>query len=436
MVRGAGRGFFPLDEELELLSGKLTPREHERLVRLSGWVPFERAAELLEEFLGIAISKGMAQYYMYTETAWAIYVQMQEEEVLRLERGMLEAAVGAEKMQISADGAMVPLLHGIWAEVRTLVIGEVESSKQEQGEQEIHTRNLSYFSRKVSAQEFQRLALVEVQRRGVENAKEVTAVMDEADWEQNLVDFHCPQAVRILDFAHAAGHINQIGEWVHGEHTPESQAWLKERLHLLKDEGPDTLLNEFEKLQRKHPDIQVISSNLAYLKKQKAQLQYPLFQAQGWPIGSGIVESGNKLVAEARLKGAGMHCRLAPSCSRHEWWAEAHVNPILAIRNILCSNRWKEEWPKIEARLRKQIRQRRKSVHQTHHPPRPTTLVARALQGDFGVPFPEQVTQEPISTNRRKIPGETSSMARPFTSALLLRKFKPHPRKNWILTPL
>jgi hypothetical protein len=81
------------------------------------------------------------------------------------------------------------------------------------------------------------------------------------------------------------------------------------------------------------------------------------FQAQGWPIGSGIVESGNKLVVEARLKGAGMHCRLAPSCSRHERWAEEHFNPMLAIRYILCSNRWKEEWPKIEARLRKQKRQ-------------------------------------------------------------------------------
>lgn len=372
------------------MPGKLTPREHERLVRLSGWLAFERAAELLEEFLGIAIDKSMAQ--RYTETAGAVYVQVQEEEVIQLEREMPEAAAGAEKMQISADGAMVPLLHGVWAEVRTLVIGEVEASKGEQGEQEVHARNLSYFSRKVNAQEFQRLALVEVQRRGVENAKEVAAVMDGADWEQSFVDFHCPQAVRILDFAHAAQHIHPIGEHLHGEHTPESQAWLKERLHLLKHEGPDVLLNEFEALQRKHPDIQVISSNLAYLKKRKAQMQYPLFQAQGWPIGSGIVESGNKLVVEARLKGAGMH------------WAEKHVNPMLALRNILCSNRWKEEWPRIEARLRRQTRQKRKSVHKKHHPPQPTTLVARALQGDFGEPIPEPVAQEPISTKPKKNP--------------------------------
>ena len=56
-----------------------------------------------------------------------------------------------------------------------------------------------------------------------------------------------------------------------------------------------------------HPDLQVVSGNLAYLEKREAQMQYPLFQAQGWPIGSGMVESGNKLVIEARLKCSGMH---------------------------------------------------------------------------------------------------------------------------------
>ena len=65
-------------------------------------------------------------------------------------------------------------------------------------------------------------------------------------------------------------------------------------------------------------------------------MQYPQFQAQGWPIGSGIVESGNKLVVETRLKGSGMH------------WAEENVNPMLAVRNVLCSGRWREDWPKIK----------------------------------------------------------------------------------------
>jgi hypothetical protein len=381
-VPNAGRGFFPLDEELQLVPGKLTPREHERLVRLAGWIPsFEKAVELFGDFLGIEVGKITSQ--RYTEEAGTAYEQIQKEEVEFLERHMPPACQGAEKMQISADGAMVPLLHGVWAEVRTLVIGEVQPAVEEKGEMVVHTRNLSYFSRKVNAQEFGRLALVEMHRRGVEQAQQVAAVMDGADWEQSFVDFHCPQAIRILDFPHAAEHINQIGESLHGQHTSQSQAWLKERLHRLSEEGPDKLLSELQKLQRKHLDTEIISSNLAYLKKRKAQMQYPLFQAQGWPIGSGMVESGNKLVVHARLKGAGMH------------WAEAHVNPMLAIRNILCSGRWQADWPRIEARLRQQASQRRRTVHQAHHPTPPTSLIARALQGDFGKPVPEPPAQEP-----------------------------------------
>ncbi|MBK8794132.1 MAG: ISKra4 family transposase [Holophaga sp.] len=344
-----GRGFFPLDEELQLLPGCLTPHGHECLVRLSGWMPFEKAAELLEDMLGIRVSKGVSQ--RYTEAAGAAYEQLQTEEVERLEKEAPEPKMGAEKLQISADGAMVPLVHGVWAEVRTVVIGEVVSKVDREGQQVAHAENLSYFSRKINAQTFQRLALVEMHRRNVEKARQVAAVMDGAEWEQGFADYHCPLATRILDFPHAAEHVNLIGEAVYGQHTPESRAWLGDRLHRLKHEGPDQILLEFQQLQQAHPEKEAITSNLAYLEKRRVQMQYPEFQAQGWPIGSGIVESANKLVVEARLKGSGMH------------WADKHVNPMLALRNVICSDRWKEEWPKVEAKIRLQARERRTHLH-------------------------------------------------------------------------
>ena len=92
------------------------------------------------------------------------------------------------------------LLHGVWAEVRTLVVGEVQSPKEKHGEQVIHTQKLSYFSRKVNAETFCRLALVEIHRRGIENAKELAALMDDAEWVQGFTEHYCPKATRILDF--------------------------------------------------------------------------------------------------------------------------------------------------------------------------------------------------------------------------------------------
>lgn len=208
--------------------------------------------------------------------------------------------------------------------------------------------------------------------------------MDGAEWEQGFTDYHCPQATRILDFPHAAEHMNLIGEALHGQHTPESQAWLSDCLHSLKHEGPNQLLLELQQLQQAYPDKQAIASHLVYLEKRRAQMQYPQFQAQGWPIGSGIVESGNKLVIEVRLKGSGMH------------WAENHVNPILALRNVICSDRWKEEWPKTEAKLRQQARQRRTLLHRARQvAPAAEPAPPNPLVDDLILPhIPEPLAQD------------------------------------------
>jgi hypothetical protein len=372
-------------------------------------MPFEKAVEEMGEMMGIRVSKLVGE--QYAEAAGAAYVQMQEAEVEELEARQPQAPGGAEKMQISADGAMVPLLHGVWAEVRTLVVGEVQVLEKKSGETEVRTRKLSYFSRKMSAQEFQRQALVEIQRRGVENAEELAAVMDGADWEQGLIDFHCPQATRILDFAHATEHLNAIGEALYGEHTPESQAWLSERTHRLKYNGPTALLHELTKLHRKHPDSQVIASHLAYLKKREAQMQYPTFLAQGWPIGSGAVESANKLVVQARLKGAGMH------------WADEHVNSMLALRNILCSGRWREDWPKIELQLRQQARRRRILLHQKHQAASAPPKDQQILHDDYVALKLQQMAASPIPAQPKKNPW------RNFKHGKALYQHPSHPKK-------
>jgi hypothetical protein len=107
-------------------------------------------------------------------------------------------------MLLSVDGAFVPVLHGEWAEVKTLVVGEVGEPHELKGERVVPTINLSYFSRLSEAEAFQRLTLGELHRRGLETASQVAVVSDGAEWIQGFVDYHCPEALRILDFAHAA----------------------------------------------------------------------------------------------------------------------------------------------------------------------------------------------------------------------------------------
>jgi hypothetical protein len=373
-------GFFPLDEELELLAGHFTPSVYEGMTRLGAWMPFERAVKELRYFWQVTATAPTLR--RQAEAAGAAYVQVQDHEVERLEREVPLAPPGPDKQFLSVDGAMVPLVGGEWVEVKTLAVGEVEPPVQHQGETVIQTRDMSYFSRLTDAKTFQRLALVETHRRGVETAKQVGAVTDGSEWCQGFVDFHRPDAVRILDFPHAGEHLAQVGQAVWGEGTPTVQTWLTDQLHHLKHDGPVAVLAGVRQLESEHPDQSAIPEHLAYLEKREPHMQYPTFQAAGWPIGDGAVESGNKLVVEARLKGSGMH------------WDRSQVDPMLALRNIACNDRWEEAWPQIATELRRQTTQHRQALHQKRQATRCHELPARTETPSPPTPSPQPLPVE------------------------------------------
>src|SRR6266699_2886525 len=95
-----------------------------------------------------------------------------------------------------------------------------------------------------------------------------------------------------------------------------------------------------------------MQEKLTSLQKREAHMQYPSYQQAGWPIGSGSVESANKLVVEARLKGAGMR------------WGRQNVNPMLVLRNAVCNRRWHETWASSVAQRQALRTQRRQAKSQ------------------------------------------------------------------------
>jgi len=374
-------------------------------------MPFEKAAKELAFVLKVEVSEPTARRYV--EAAGKAYEEYQTTEVERLEKTGPPVAKSAQKMFLSVDGAMVPLVGGEWAEVKTLTIGEIQRPVLERGEWEVHSKNHSYFSRMTESSLFRRLALVETHARGIEKAKVVAAVTDGAEWEQGFIDFHCPQATRILDFPHAAERVSQIGQAVWGEENDQTKKWLGDQLHQLKLDGPSGLLSEVAELKSQKPTLEVLQKNQAYLEKRMDHMQYPRYRAQHLPIGSGAMESGNKVVVEARLKGAGMH------------WAIPHVNPMLTLRNIFCSERWQEGWQQITVSLRQQERQRRKELHQKHKRDSQPPIKSQVLEMPVLLPqpvYPSPIPSQPNSSHKTSIPAPNHPWRRsPIGKAKFLR---------------
>lgn len=410
-ARSVGKAFFPLDEELKLLSSRVTPHAHECAVRLGTQIPFEKAAREIGWILGVLLSEPSVR--RHTEEAGAAYVAWQAAEVERLERETPPAPAGPEKLLMSTDGAMVPLVGGEWAEVKTVVLGEIGEPVLEQGEWVVHSRKHSYFSRLMEAKAFRRQALVETHRRGVETAREVAAVMDGAEWGQGFTDYHRMDATRVLDFAHAAEYVCEIGQIVWGEGTSISQQWMGQQLHLLKHAGPEDVLAEIRHLGEQNPGAPKLFESLAYLEKREHLMQYPDYQRRGFPIGSGTVESGNKVVVEARLKGAGMH------------WARPHVNPILGLRNAFCSERWEEAWAQILTQLHQQACEHRRKRHHEKQVARSAPLTRQENQAPAGI---EPNHPAPTAPEVVQVPAETPAMPK--------RPWRPPANHPWRRTPL
>jgi hypothetical protein len=400
-----GAGVFPLDDELGLLPGRLSPRLQEQLVRLGAWMPFARAGGELGWLNQVSV--GEASACRLAEAAGAAYVAEQAAEAARIEQQAPTPPSGPAVQLLSADGATVPLVGGVFAEVKTLAIGTVVAGAGADGRGEVHATELSYFSRLTDAATFTRAALVETQRRGTETAGVVVGVMDGADWLQAFLDFHRRDAVRVLDFAHAVEYLTTAAQATFGPGTAEAATWLEIQAHALKHGDPAAVLAAVgilpaERATDPRAAAEAVATALGYLTKRRTQIAYATFRALGYPTGSGSVESAHKLVVEARLKGSGMH------------WARHHVNPMLALRTIVCSDRWDDAWPRIATRLRAAARRPRPSppspppapaaTAAPARPPTPITTAAppRAKTIVDGRPTKHHPWKQPCLPKRRK----------------------------------
>lgn len=398
-VQNAEQVFFPLDEKLRLQPGSLTPLQLSHLVHFASFHAFGQAAQMLKEHHGVQVSASTSRRQTEEIAASAEVVQneqarakfVQKNSPPRKDAGPKEAV----KQVMSSDGAYISLRGKGWAEVKTLLVGVVQEKTRhstQRPDQEVKTTSISYFSRMTDAETFSELATSEIDRRGFFQTEQVCAVQDGAEWIQNVIDAHRADAVRILDFYHAAEYVSDIATLLSNAGTPLAENWVNEQCHELKHQGPEKVLEEVGRLLKDHPSVVDLDKKVHYLQKRENLMQYPLFQQQGWPLGSGCVESANKCVVQKRLKGPGMH------------WEHSNVNPMLALRTGVCNDRWDETQEqayhqRLLTRRAKRIARSAVRYEVLEHEVKKTLLrffllLSPLKQKQTHVPFPSQQAEE------------------------------------------
>ena len=314
------------------------------MTRLSSRMSYREAHQELELLWKVVVSQGSMR--QVTMRHGRVADTLIREKVAHLEATAPAPTAQPEQMVMCTDGAMVQLTSGEWREVKTVTFGEFRPYwNAKKGKVVTKTDQISYFSRVETAEAFSRSALVEWHRRGGENAHTVVAVQDGALWIQSFIDYHCPQAVRVIDFAHALEYVATVGRAIHGTETAAFKQWFARMSKQLGRQPPQRTVNELWLLYRQHPDHpegEAIELAIRYLEKRLPMIDYPHFRRRQIPIGSGNVESGHKVVMQQRMKQAGMR------------WAEENLNPMLTLRVALCNQTWHTSWREIEGRVRQE----------------------------------------------------------------------------------
>ena len=130
--------FSPLDQELQVPEGHLLPHAQEALVRLSSELPFGRVATHLAEILGVRVPASTVRRQTLAVGQRVLEIHNEQAQPL----SVCPEEQASERMAMSSDGAMVPLVGGVWAEVKLVAIGAVECRKCKE-EEEIVTSKLT-----------------------------------------------------------------------------------------------------------------------------------------------------------------------------------------------------------------------------------------------------------------------------------------------------
>lgn len=144
--------------------------------------------------------------------------------------------------------------------------------------------------------------------------------------------------VRVVDYYHASERLTKIAEALK-LNSDERTAWLSRmRTTLLEPGGHGRILRSIAHMKAAYGYKSSLASEArkaeAYLRRYKRFMDYDGARAEGFPIGSGIVESACKQIVSERMKLSGMR------------WRREGAQQVMTLRCILLSNIWKKVFDK------------------------------------------------------------------------------------------
>lgn len=312
-----------------------------RVVKYSGKLSFEETAETLKDLAQIEISD--SSVWRLTQR-WGKVLQQVEAREDEQANGVISATEergsGPQRdcrMGASMDGTMIYIRGEEWKELKVGCFFEVEEKPvyDSQAQEWIelgHAMNTTYVSHLGGPEHFGDKMWTEGQRRRWHQAVDTQVVGDGAPWIWNLVATYFYDAHQTVDWYHAVEHLAQAAHLAFGDHSTQATRWRKQQEKCLFFGDVEQVIQAIIDLAEQNPAVRDdLLKQAGYFNNNKHRMLYFDMRAEGWLIGSGVVESGGKRFKD-RFAGPGMR------------WSRSGAECLLPIRTAILSDRFDERW--------------------------------------------------------------------------------------------
>ena len=266
----------------------------------------------------------------------------------------------AVTVMASLDGVLAPMKDGGAAEKRAETAARGQIAKGPAGYREVGCATLSFCDKEGKCLAAVRMArMPEPHKASLKEALKaeldvalakrpdlrLVKAADGANDNWSFLHSELPAGDEVVDFFHAAEHLNAAVAAAYGDGTVEARRRFNDLRHVLleQENGAGTVIRSLVHLRDKHPRNKRIATELAYFRKRRPHMRYAEMKAQGLPIGTGVIEAACKTLVTQRLKQSGMR------------WGHEGGQAILNLRGWAQSERFDQAWALLAATFHAEI---------------------------------------------------------------------------------
>lgn len=171
-----------------------------------------------------------------------------------------------------------------------------------------------------------------VAQRDHAGVQQRVALTDGDDALQNRVSDKLPDFELVLDIIHASEYLWDTANALLGETDPDREAWVGEQLLQVLSGKTDKVIQTLEEIAQQDNlsplQQEALKKNIGYYHRNLPYMHYDNYLAQGWPIGTGVIEGVCRHLVKDRMERSGMR------------WTQPGAQAILDLRAVRVNEDW------------------------------------------------------------------------------------------------